>query len=511
MSWFSWDAARFMMARSAMISPSGDIRNMTIPWLFQDLRKEKETGTVVFSRDEDLKKVFFKNGDILFASSNLDQDRLGEFLLRTGRITSAQFDKSSETVIKTGKKLGAVLFEMGILTAQDLVSQVKLQIKEIVLKLFNWRDGRYQFDDGSLPVSEIIPIHMSTGDLILEGVRNLDWKDVRKSLPPIKTVLHLSTDPSLLFQSVHLDQDQQTVFSLIDGSKSIYAICARSGMGDFNTLKAIYALLALRMVETGEIRTDEEKIAYDVAHETVPASETKAAAAAAPEISITREVIQNAFDSMGRQNYYEVLEVGHGAKTQEIKKAYFHLAKLYHPDRHFEPAMSDMKEKLEALFSRIHDAYETLSSPSLRDKYNIDLATGETMHSDEEHRQTKKADNRDAALVQYNEGLKQFRQGNFWGAEEAFEWAIRLDPGNPEYIFHRGLTLARIPRRGHEAEEHFMKAIELSPTKSDYHLELGNFYTRSGLKAKALEAFQKALQLDPNSDKIKNAIQKISG
>lgn len=493
-----------------MITPSGDIKDMTVPWLFQDLRKGKETGTVVFTRDEEIKKVFFKNGDVLFASSNLDEDRLGEFLLRTGKITSAQFEKASTTVIKTGKKLGGVLFEMGALNAQELVSEVKTQVKEIVLKLFTWREGRYQFNSGTLSVSEIIPIHVNTVDLIIEGVRNLEWKNIRKLLPPIKTVLLVSTDPSVLFQSIQLDQDQRTVLSLVDGSKSIYGICAESVMGDFNTLKEIYALLALRMVETGEIRTDEEINAPRVAQETAAADESTTSAPIAPEVVVTREVIQSAFDSMGRQNYYEVLEVGHGAKQQEIKMAYFHLAKLYHPDRHFEPRMSDLKKKLEALFSRVHDAYETLSSPDLRDKYNIDLATGGATHAEAGTRQTKKTDNRETARAQYNEGLKQFNQGNYWGAEESFEWAVRLEPENAEYVFRRGLALSRVPRRGHDAEEHLVRAVEMLPKKSEFHLELGNFYAKSGLKAKAGAFYQKALELDPDSVKIKQAIEKIS-
>jgi curved DNA-binding protein CbpA len=495
-----------------MISPTGDIKDMTLPWLFQDLRKEKETGTVVFSRDTEIKKVFFKNGDILFASSNLDEDRLGEFLMRTGKITSAQFEKSSEVVIKTGKKLGAVLFEMGSLTAQDLVAQVKLQVKEIILKLFSWRDGHYQFDGCPLPVSEIIPIHMSTGDLIIEGIRALDWKGVRKSLPPVKTILRPSTNPSLLFQSVHLDKDQQLVFSLLDGCKSIQEICILSGIGDFNTLKAIYTLLALRMAEAGEIKTEEGKILCEVVRETVAAKEKKVQEPAAAEISVTKKMIQYAFESLERQNHYEVLEVGHGASHLEIKKAYFHFAKLYHPDRHFEPGMSDMKEMLEALFSRIHDAYETLSSQATRDQYNINLASGVRVRERVERSHSgKSADNKQAALAQFNEGMRQFKQGNFWGAEEAFEWATRLDPANVDAVFHRGLALVHIPRRGQDAEEHFVHATELAPEKSEYHLELGNFYARSGLKEKALTSYRKALQLDPNSDRIKKAIQKISG
>jgi tetratricopeptide (TPR) repeat protein len=98
--------------------------------------------------------------------------------------------------------------------------------------------------------------------------------------------------------------------------------------------------------------------------------------------------------------------------------------------------------------------------------------------------------------------------GNFWGADEAFQWALRLDPDNAEYLFQRGLTLARMPRRGHEAEEYYLKAIKLAPKKIDYYLALGNFYEKSGVKAKALSVYQDALKYDPQSEKLKQAIEK---
>jgi tetratricopeptide (TPR) repeat protein len=489
-----------------MIAPSGDIKGMIVPWLLQDLRIEKKTGTAVFSRDTEERKVYFRDGDVLFASSNLNDDRLGEFLLRKGKITQAQFEKSSEVVIKTGKKLGAVLFEMGALTSVDLVTQVKLQVREIVLHVFSWRDGRYTFDDRPLPLSEIIPLHISTGDLITAGIRDLDWKIVRKALPPLTTIIRPVSDPSLLFQSASLDQDQRTVFSLINGNKSIEQLCSLTGIGDFNTLKAIYVLLALRMTEPGEIKTDEkDKFAPATA---TAEKEPEQAESTATVASVTREMIQHTYESLEIQNYYEILGVGRTATPQEIKKAYFHHAKLYHPDRHFDPGMNDMKEKLEALFARIHDAYETLSSKTRRDKYNLDLISGATHQSTEERAEQKKTDNKGAAAVQFQEGLKQFKMGNFWGADEAFQWALRLDPDNAEYTFQRGLTLARIPRRGHEAEEYYRQAIKLAPKKVDYYLALGSFYEKSGLKAKALTVYQDALKYDPQSEKLIQAIEK---
>ena len=488
---------------------SGEIKDMTVPWLLQDLRTGKKTGTAVMTRDQEVKKIYLQEGDILFASSNLDEDRLGEFLLRTGKITKDQFDKASEIVIKTRKKLGAVLFELGALTAHALVAEVKLQVKEIILKVFSWRSGTYLFDTAPLTTTEIIPLRISTGDLIIEAIRGMDWQVVRKSLPSMGTVIRPASDPSLLFQRAHLDNDQQAVLALIDGSKKIEEICRLSGIGDFNALKAVYALLSLKMAEVGAVRTDEERTAArEAVRETVTAEQQHASAQASTAASVTREMIQHAYTNLELQNHYEVLGVGRGAAPAEIKKAYFGLAKVYHPDHHFDPEMGDMKEMLEALFSRIHDAYEVLSSPVRRNQYNLDLASGAALPQASKDEDQKHAGEKNAAIIQFNEGMKQFKIGNFWGADEAFQTALRLDPENPEYVFHRGLSLSRMPRRGHESEEYFLKAIEMAPKRTEFALELGNFYLRSGVKAKALSVLQNALKVDPNSEPIKQAIQR---
>jgi curved DNA-binding protein CbpA len=498
-----------------MFSPAGEIKDMTIPWLFQDIRTGKKTGTIVFAHNDEVQKVYFKDGDVLFASSSKKEDRLGEFLMRKGKITQAQFDKSSEVVIKTGKQLGAALFEMGALTSQDLVDQVKLQVKEIILGLFSWRDGHYIFDSGSLPLSEIIPLRISTGDLIIEGVRNLDWKVVRKSLPPLNTVIRPVSDPSHLFQNAHLEQDQKTVFSLIDGDKSIQELCSASGIGDFNALKSLYVLLALRMAEQGEIKTEDEKrFVREVVKETVAAKEDKQEKPALTAEMLTKEMILDAHKSLALQDHYEVLGVGRGATSKEIRKAYFNLSKLYHPDRHFERGMDDMKGHLEALFTRIHDAYTTLSSQGKREEYNTDLASGlkqkQAAEAAAASQPWKKTSNRETAEVQFKEGVKQFKGGNYWGADEAFQWALRLNPDNAEYVFYRGLTLSRIPRRGHESEEYFVNAIKMAPKKIEYYLELGNFYAKRGMKTKALSVYRDALEHNPDSAQILEAIQKIS-
>jgi curved DNA-binding protein CbpA len=58
------------------------------------------------------------------------------------------------------------------------------------------------------------------------------------------------------------------------------------------------------------------------------------------------------------------------ATTSDIKTAYYQLAKKFHPDRHRNAEHLDLRSKLEALFSLVTQAYDTLSEPSQRAAYD---------------------------------------------------------------------------------------------------------------------------------------------
>ncbi len=489
-----------------MITPAGDIKGMTIPWLFQDLRAEKKTGTVMLSREAEAKKIYFRNGEIIYASSNLDADQLGPSLIRAGKLTEERRAAAEEAARKTGKALGAVLVERGLITPQDLVAGAKLQVNEIVSSLYLWRDGSYRFDNGALPLAEIVPLQMNTGGLLYGGLRDLDWKVVRKSLPPLKNVLRQAKDVVPLLQGIELDREQQTVLGLVNGERSIEEICALSESGDFVTLKALYVLIALRLAESIGLKTDTERA------KTAHTAREEREEAEPAEIVVTREMIEQAYKDLDARDYYEVLGIGRNATAQEIKKSYFRLAKVYHPDRHIHSEFTDMTPMLEKIFASISEAYNVLNDDAKRDQYNIELGRGARRPRTGERTADQRQDSQKGnAAAQFNEGLKQFKAKNYWGAEEAFRWAMRLDPSNPEYVFHLGIALANMPRRRHDAEEQFQRAIQMMPSKIDYYLELGNLYVKSGLKTKALHIYQDALKRAPNSEKVKQAISGVSG
>ena len=65
----------------------------------------------------------------------------------------------------------------------------------------------------------------------------------------------------------------------------------------------------------------------------------------------------------GKKDFYSTLEVERNSSQTDIKKAYFQMAKKYHPDVNKTPEASEK-------FTRITNAYETLSNESKRRVYD---------------------------------------------------------------------------------------------------------------------------------------------
>jgi tetratricopeptide (TPR) repeat protein len=84
---------------------------------------------------------------------------------------------------------------------------------------------------------------------------------------------------------------------------------------------------------------------------------------------------------LARLDHYALLGVDRTADRKAIKGAYYDAAALFHPDRYFRKRLGSFKPRLEAIFSRITVAHDTLSDSDKRDEYDAYLRTRDRARS----------------------------------------------------------------------------------------------------------------------------------
>jgi curved DNA-binding protein CbpA len=202
-----------------------------------------------------------------------------------------------------------------------------------------------------------------------------------------------------------------------------------------------------------------------------------------------------------KTDYYSILEAWPTSSTEEIKKNYFRLAKLYHPD-----VAGDTPENRER-FKLINEAFSILSNPQNRQVYDESLRKSKTGSKGAVALQEK--DRRSASLA-FTQAKEAMRTGRYDKAALLLQSAIKYDGSNPAYPSWYGFCLAMLNTKLHEARDACKKAVQMEFYNADYHANLGFVYFKAGLKNLAVKHFNSALKWDPDNSVARKFLQ-LSG
>ncbi len=152
---------------------TGNIKYIPLAVIFEELRTEKATGTLTLKAERVEKSVFFKGGEVIFAKSTDGNDRLGEILVKVGKLKREDLDRALVLSRKhLGlKKMGAILVENGMVTPKELFNALKTQVNDIIVSLFSWSKADYSFTE-QLP-ADVIPLQINIKGLISEIIKRL--------------------------------------------------------------------------------------------------------------------------------------------------------------------------------------------------------------------------------------------------------------------------------------------------------------------------------------------------
>lgn len=221
------------------------LKDYRFPKILLSISVSGKTGTLYLKNWPAEKLIYVKNGSIIFASSNVEEDCLGINLMTRGRITVSQYYESIRLLEKTGKRHGSILVELGYLTQKEIEDVIKKQVEEIVFSIFKWEDGYFFFEEAPFNIDEPITLESDTIKLIYKGIKKMDSFPQLRNALPLTTILTQSTNAHKLYRKFSFKDTEKEIISLVDGRKTVLDIVTNFRGNDLETLKVLYALSSI--------------------------------------------------------------------------------------------------------------------------------------------------------------------------------------------------------------------------------------------------------------------------
>lgn len=454
------------------------------------IQRTRRTGVLNIETEQWRKKIYFEDGEMVFSSSDQDDEQLGAMLLAAGRITPHQYQKTLSLVQETGKSQGAVLVEMRYLDPQELVQTVHRRVEKVITNLCNICNARFSFREEPLPRGEIVMLKLNSNDLLYRGSKSTGCIDIfKKQYLHRGTMVSLSSETISFLDRLVLEAQDKEVLSLINGKTSLNEILLVSPLKEEDTLRSVYALFNAQLLEVEVESADEDK-----PQDQETASETNALD---PELSDKIDKLYREHKTLG---YQGVLGLLPNAASAEIKRAYHAMAKEYHPDRYLLMQSEELREKLNVIFAYINEAYRALSKASSISRQQPQASAAQ--------QESPGTNTKAMAQGKYRQGRQSLDNQDDENAMTLLGQAVYLEESVPDYHFYYGIALLR-NKKIREAEVSIRKAVRLSPHNADYLSELGHIYLNLGFMARAKNTFDKALKINPSHIHVAEGMKKV--
>ena len=216
-----------------------------------------------------------------------------------------------------------------------------------------------------------------------------------------------------------------------------------------------------------------------------------------------------------------------------MKEAYFRLAKRFHPDVHHGASLGDLRDKLEAVFIKLGEAYDTLRDKGRRGDYEARLgrarpqAAGGPASADaqggrppsgayealprdpeEEARITEETLRKASKLLEQAKTLEQEKPGDNQHQRLIFDAIQLLEPLLPTVKgksrlraqLHLARAYVKNPKWLKRAEEMLLEASRENPQSAEAYATLGSIYHARGMRSRALSMYKKVLELKPDHE-----------
>jgi hypothetical protein len=245
----------------------GKIEHLGLVKVLGFVARHRETGALTVRREGVEKTLVIANGEIIFARSNQPQDRLGDLLLSQGKINESQYEEASRLIREKGFRHGRSLVEIKAISPKQLWSALDDQIRSIAYSVMPWSSGQFEFVRQDIRIKEKITLQVNIQDIIIDVVRHYSHREV---FPRLYPDMGLIPKPKVLDElGLILEPYESHVLHQLDGQTSLAELSRGSDFGVEETLRVVFLLQLVGVVELLEPELTSGSVAHSALHTTV--------------------------------------------------------------------------------------------------------------------------------------------------------------------------------------------------------------------------------------------------
>jgi curved DNA-binding protein CbpA len=450
-----------------------------VPFVLRKIFLEKSSGELTIKGENFEKNLYFSDGNLCFAKTNVLHERLGEVLFKIGKIDQTQFWDIHKLISGQKAKIGKILVENNFISQKDLFFGLIYQVRVIALSTFSLTSGEWDFSTVLPDIPEDSRFKIELPVIFVEGVPRF------KSLPLFKNNFQkrsLQIKPISAEISSFLTSEDLNFFKKLSAipNASVEQAVMQSEIPDEPFWQKLMLFFLLNVLEFTEKPIDKE-------------------------LTKNYEELVALYEKLKAKemDYYELFNLKNTAAFNEIKDIYYQYAKKYHPDRLGEAPVPELKEKANFVFARINKAFEVLGNEEKRRDYDT-KGYKEIQNTD------KVSENLiEKANLYYRKAKTLYSQQRFREAASLMEEVVRNDSNKAAYYILLGLSQSNIPNLRRLAEKNFQKVIEMEPWNAEPYAALGLLFLSEKLEKRAENFFKKALAIDPEHELAKKRLQEM--
>jgi hypothetical protein len=231
----------------------GTLATFSVIDIFQVLSLQRKTGTLTVEGSDDTIRISFLGGEVVSAdsrSNGLDR-RVGNLLVRSGRLTSEDLQRAREAREKARQPLSVLLVRQNLVSSDDVHEALRLQIGRIIFAAFRWTEGRFQFSqEGTSDRDAALLTPIPADSFLKDAVQFLDeWPKLEKKVPSRDMVYRRASGLENLRLVLSPDENgegallvsrrEAEAWTWVDGSRPVGEILERAFLSDLDVYQGL--------------------------------------------------------------------------------------------------------------------------------------------------------------------------------------------------------------------------------------------------------------------------------